>query len=92
MSRYQVTVNKSRNFNVTLSSQSSRVIYDVDDTGFQYLSGLDDVDKSNRAESTFLVWNELTQKHEYITAAEILDRVDGDADGALDFGGDDAGF
>jgi len=89
MSKYQVTVNSTSKYNVTFPRTERKKIVDVDNSPTTLeanLANLDDVDPTARQDQYFLMWNETTGKHEYISAFEVLDRSDGVDDDAIDYG------
>jgi hypothetical protein len=50
------------------------------------LSGLNDVDNSQKQNNYVLIWNAAAGKHEYVPTSEVLDRADGVDDGATSYG------
>lgn len=83
--KYQVTLHNASNIQVTFPSTSVKKIVDVD-TSANRISESTDVDTTTQQDNGILVWNSTTQKHEYISPSEILDRADDVDDGALDYG------
>lgn len=89
MSKYQVTLNSTSKYNVTFPRTERRKIVDVDEapsTLEANLANLDDVDATDRADQYLLIWDEVSGKHKYIPAFEVLDRADGVDDDAIDYG------
>lgn len=86
--KYQVTLHNSSNIQVSLPRTTKKIV-DVDTIRVDVSGGignLDDVDSLNRQDNYILIWNESTQKHEYVPAFELLDRADGTDDDAIDYG------
>ena len=83
--KYQVTLSGNNNYNVTLPRVDRKKLVDVDTTppGTDFgdvelsVSELTDVDSSNKQNNYVLIWNSVTQKHEYVPTSEVLDRADG---------------
>ena len=89
MSKYQVTLSSTSKYNVTFPRTERRKIVDVDEAPVTLeanLANLDDVDATGRADQYFLIWNEATGKHEYVSAFEVADRSDGVDDDLIDYG------
>ncbi len=92
--KYQVTLSGNNNYNVTLPRVERKKLVDVDTTpqGIDFgdvdlsVSELTDVDSSNKQNNYVLIWNSVTQKHEYVPTSEVLDRADGVDDGATSYG------
>ena len=92
--KYQVTLSGDNNYNVTLPRVDRKKLVDVDTTppGTDFgdvdlsVSELTDVDSSNKQNNYVLIWNSVTQKHEYVPTSEVLDRADGVDDGATSYG------
>ena len=92
--KYQVTLSGNNNYNVTLPRVDRKKLVDVDTTppGADFgdvdlsVSELSDVDSSNKQNNYVLIWNSVTQKHEYVPTSEVLDRADGVDDGATSYG------
>jgi hypothetical protein len=75
------------NYQVTVKSRSRINIIDVNSRTIRgSIADSIDVDSSNRQNNSVLIWNETTQKHEYVHPSEILDRADNVNDDSLDYG------
>jgi len=92
--KYQVTLSGNNNYNVTLPRVDRKKLVDVDTTppGTDFgdvelsVSELTDVDSSNKQNNYVLIWNSVTQKHEYVPTSEVLDRADDINDGSTSYG------
>lgn len=73
------------NYQVTVNSRSRINVVDVNSTTSSVSNSID-VDPTNRQNNSVLIWNETTQKHEYVNPSEILDRADNVNDDSLDYG------
>lgn len=82
--RYQVTVNNTNSVSVSFGPPKRRVV-DVNE-GPSTISGSSDVDLDTRQDQYLLLWNETSQKHEYIPASDILDRADNVVNEDIDYG------
>jgi len=68
MSKYQVTVSSTNNYNVTFTRTDRKQIVDVDEAPQQLegnLSTLDDVNTSGRLDQYVVTWDETQQSHVY---------------------------
>ena len=68
MSKYQVTVSSTNNYNITFTRTDRKQIVDVDEAPQQLegnLSTLDDVNTSGRLDQYVVTWDETQQAHVY---------------------------
>lgn len=68
MSKYQVTVSSTNNYNVTFTRADRKQIVDVDEAPVQLegnLSTLNDVNTSGRLDQYVVTWDETQQTHVY---------------------------
>jgi hypothetical protein len=85
--KYQVTLHNAGNVQVTFPTASIKKSVNVDTTpSNDKISDLNDVDDSAKQNNGVLIWNEGTQKHEYVLPFELLDLADGVNDDAIDYG------
>ena len=95
---YNITVNNGRSANI-VSTTTTNFTTDVvisnpgigvpvagNGSGITHISAAADIDNTSRQDGYFLVWNESLERHQYISAFEMLDRSDGTDDDALDYG------
>lgn len=86
--KYQVTVYNGGNIRVTVPTTTIKRLVDTNIATNMSgnISDLNDIDLSNRQNNYVLIWNQQTQKHEYVSPFEIIDRGDGVDDDAIDYG------
>ena len=81
MSKYQVTVSSTNNYNVTFTRTDRKQIVDVDEAPQPIegnLSTLDDVNTSGRLDQYVVTWDETQQKHVYTLS--VAKSVSGSSD------------
>lgn len=84
---YRVTVVSGNSYDIKVTTKQPVSSVDVTGTaGIESLSQVGDVNSSNRQDNYFLMWDQATQKHIYVSPSEILDRSDGSSDGTLNYG------
>lgn len=75
MTPYQISLQNSTTYQIGLPRSPVR-----------NLTELEDVDRTSKRDGYVLVWNATSQKHEYISLFEALDRADQVDDDSLDYG------
>jgi hypothetical protein len=75
MTPYQISLQNSTTYQIGLPRSSVR-----------NLTELEDVDRFSKRDGYVLVWNATTERHEYISPFEVLDRADEVNDDSLDYG------
>lgn len=76
MSSYNVRVNRASQKRIT-ALRSANINVNVNTTEFNnFMTGLEDVDITDRQDGFLLMWNNAKGTHEYVSPYEVVDRSD----------------